>query len=52
MSLLSSAECNCTMSSISKTKLVYTEFTRAAVYTAKVNSVEIVVFLCGYIDIV
>ena len=45
MSLLNSAECNCTMSSISKTKLIFTEFTFAVVNTAKVNSVKTVVSL-------
>ena len=45
MSLLNGAECNCTMSSVSKAKLVYTELTCAVVHTAKVNSVKMVVSL-------
>ena len=45
MSLLNSAECSCTMSSIFKTKLVCTEFTFAVVCAAKVNSVKMVVSL-------
>ena len=48
MTLLNSVECNCTMSSVSKATLVYTEFTFAVVHTAKVNSVKMVVSL--YID--